>query len=351
MTRTLAQTGTAKAAYDLVVKLQKQLVSRLEDLSANSEKKSFEPVEWLRAQGRFGGGTRLVARDQIVFNRASVNISQVQYEADPSKPLASASALSAIVHPRNPFAPSMHMHISWTEMKSGQGYWRIMADLNPSIPQEDDTRTFEAALKKLGGPLFEGAKAQGERYFYIPALNRTRGVAHFYLEQHNSGDAEADRLFAESFGLGISDAYAAIVKRRLAEHPSYSTADRAMQLAYHTLYFLQVLSLDRGTTSGLLVHDENDVGILGSLPAQIDLKLLRTWLPKLPPLQQTLIQELINCFPNGEVAAVEDPEKAKIAKAARNFYRRNPGAEELLARGDSLPPTQANHSPGKGDLR
>lgn len=344
MTLTLAQSESAIAAYALVTKLQKHLVSRLEELSAGSAKKAFEPVEWLRAQGRFGGGVRLVARDEQVFNRASVNISQVQYEADPSKPLASASALSTIVHPHNPFAPSMHMHISWTEMKTGNGYWRIMADLNPSIPLPEDTRTFEAALQALSGPLFDQGKAQGERYFYIPALHRTRGVAHFYLEQFNSGDEIADRLFAESFGLGIADVYADIIKRRIAEHPSYSLKDRDAQLAYHTLYFLQVLSLDRGTTSGLLVHDENDVGILGSLPARINLKLLKSWVPKLPTLQQSLVQGLINCFPDGDLGAVEEKEKADIAKAARLFYRNNPEAEELLARGDVLPPTQANHS-------
>ena len=44
---------------------------------------------------------------------------------------------------------------------------------------------------------------------------------------------------------------------------------RKKQLAYHTRYFYQVLLLDRGTTAGLLVHDDNDVGTLGSLPGQV----------------------------------------------------------------------------------
>ena len=33
----------------------------------------------------------------------------------------------------------------------------------------------------------------------------------------------------------------------------------------HSLFF-QVLTLDRGTTHGLLAHGDNDVGTLGSLP-------------------------------------------------------------------------------------
>ena len=71
----------------------------------------------------------------------------------------------------------------------------------------------------------------------------------------------------------------------------------AQQLAYHTLYFFQVLTLDRGTTSGLLVHDQNDLGIMGSLPAWVD----------------------------------------------RAHYRAHPEAVALQAAGDVVPPTVATH--------
>lgn len=338
-----AESKTAQTAFALVKNLQSTLVKSLDELPPPLTGSRFHSVDWLRAQGTFGGGNRFVAHDTRLFDRASVNISQVQYEKDPSKKLASASALSTIVHPNNPFAPSMHMHISWTEMKAGGGYWRIMGDLNPSLPAADDTRTFDQAFRDATGGLYQEGKDQGERYFFIPALNRHRGVAHYYLEEFNSGDQKADLALAEGFGRKIIQTYSEIVRKALQEHPQFCEADKQRQLAYHTLYFLQVLTLDRGTTSGLLVHDENDTGILGSLPSHVDQKLLRSWLDRVPELHKELLSALIGCLPPGDKSLVDDAVKIKIAQVSRAFYQKHPEAVNLLASGHTVPPTKENH--------
>lgn len=343
MSLQLATSKSAQAAYGLVKKLQSRLVQSLDELPPPSKSSRFQPINWLRAQGVHGGGTRYVAVDEALFNRASVNISQVQYESDPSKKMGSSSALSTIVHPRHPFAPSMHMHISWTELKSGEGYWRIMGDLNPSTPQAPDTQAFDKALQEVCGALYQKGKDQGEQYFFIPALGRHRGVAHFYLEDYRSANLQADFDFAEAFGLKVIQSYAAIVKQNLLEARPVVAADWQRQLHYHSLYFLQVLTLDRGTTSGLLVHDENDTGILGSLPSHVDKALLSSWLPKLPKLQQTLLKMIIDTLPQGETSLVDDGVKVKIAQVSREFYRLHPETQDLLAQGFTIPPTQENH--------
>ncbi len=350
MTNTYAKSKTAQKAFELVKGLQNQLVLELEaiDTQPLASHERFAAIEWARAEGRFGGGVRYVAQNPKLFNRASVNISQVQYEDDPTKKLSSATALSTIVHPTNPMAPSMHMHISWTETKQDtklKGYWRIMADLNPSHPNDEDTRLFETAFREAvtDEPTRKTGREQGEQYFHIPALGRHRGVAHFYLEEYKSEDAVGDLAFAEVFGKTIIKTYTHIVSKALKSH-NYKIAEgeKAAQLAYHTLYFLQVLTLDRGTTSGILVHNENDVGILGSLPSHVDRNLLQSWLPKLPSLQQKLLEEIISVLPEG-VTEVTDNVKMQIAALSREFYKRNPEALDLLARGDIVPPTQDNH--------
>jgi len=339
-----AKSPAAQTAFALVQGLQAQLVEKLESVRNERQSDGFRSIDWLRAQGNFGGGNRYVALDQKDFNRSSVNISQVQYESDPSKKLASATALSTIVHPKNPFAPSMHMHISWTEMKSGEGYWRIMADLNPSIPSETDRKDFEAGLERAAGPLFKTGKEQGERYFYIPALNRHRGVAHFYLEEYKSADPRADEILAKRFGEIMIQTYVDILKRALQNHQDIQSKDLRLQEEYHSLYFLQVLTLDRGTTSGLLVHDENDTGILGSLPSHVDRERLTLWASKLPPLQGKLLTRILETLsPDARIAEVDDAVKGRIAKVTREFYREHPEAVDLLARGDRIPTTQANH--------
>ncbi|MBC7658136.1 MAG: coproporphyrinogen III oxidase [Chitinophagaceae bacterium] len=345
MSLVLAQSNAARLAYDLVKGLQAYFVSRLDELQhpAAAHSSQFYSVDWLRAQGDFGGGNRFTAKEDTLFNRASVNISQVQYESDPSKKLGSATALSTIVHPKNPFAPSMHMHISWTEMKNGSGYWRIMADLNPSMPDEAQTALFEKTMRETVDALWEEGKAQGERYFYIPALGRHRGTAHFYLEEYGSQDPVHDRELAKRFGHAIIDVYIQIVADSLTKHPLFEGRYRDDQLAYHSLYFLQVLTLDRGTTSGLLVHNENDTGILASLPAEVDKVLLQSWVTRLPSVQAKLLQELINVLNGDRIALVDDEAKVKIADVSRLFYKNHPEALELLARGDRIPPTQDNH--------
>ena len=338
-----AQSQEAKAAFEIVKDLQRHLVEKLDTLAPLGKASRFQPISWLRTQGLYGGGMRFAAIDEQLFNRASVNISQVQYENDPSKRLASASALSSIIHPRNPFAPSMHIHVSWTEMKSGSGYWRIMADLNPSIPHDQDREIFQRTLSEVAGDLYPEGREQGDQYFYIPALGRHRGVAHFYLEEFGRSDREKDREFVRNFGMRVMSCYASLVEQALTRNPTCTETDLKHQLSYHTLYFLQVLTLDRGTTSGLLVHDENDTGILGSLPSHVDKSLLASWLPKHSPLQQDLLQRLILALPPGERVLVNDEIKVKIAEVARGFYKQHPEAQDFLARGKVVPPTVANH--------
>jgi coproporphyrinogen III oxidase len=328
----------------LVNSLQSRFVNGLETLSRQwGQAHKFEPVDWLRDGGQHGGGRRYVAPENDLFNRGSVNVSQVHYDDDPKKKLGSATALSTIIHPDNPHGPSVHIHISWTELKAGHGYWRMMADLNPSIPDESSQQAFEACLQQAAPVLYPEAKAQGERYFYIPALGCHRGVVHFYLEEYQSGDEDQDHALAKRLGTSVIDAYLAILDGILSKQPVISAADRAKQVAYHTLYFFQVLTLDRGTTSGLLIHDQNDVGILGSLPSHVDPTLLAGWQEKMPTPQDQLLAKLLAVLPAATPCLVDDPIKQQLATAIREHYQRHPEALALQASGDARPATVDHH--------
>jgi len=348
MKRIAATSTSASRAYALVTSLQQRFVSRLEQLAVDlGGSQRFRPVEWCRAGGRHGGGVRYETADGEMIGRGSVNVSQVHYDDMPEKKLGSANAISTIMHPCHPLAPSVHIHISWTEMKSGSGYWRMMADLNPAIEQSEHTERFLAALQAAAPEHFEAACAQGDRYFFIPALGRHRGVAHFYLEQFNSGDAEADIALAKQVGEAAIDAYVDILADALTHAAAPDAAARARQLAYHTLYFFQVLTLDRGTTTGLLVHDQNDVGIMGSLPARVDRKLLRSWLTRMQPPQDRLLEALIAelpvSTPTSSPALIDAKVKRQLAAAVRHHYARYPEAIAMQASGDVIPATVGNH--------
>lgn len=339
-----ANSPRAERAYAMLRELRQHFVSQLNRIAAQfGEGQAFEPIEWLRDQGRHGGGVRYMATDRIAFNRASVNTSQVHYDDDPAKKLASASALSTIIHPSNPLAPSVHIHISWTEMRDGTGYWRVMADLNPSNPFESDTSRFADGLKQAAPELYHEAAQQGDLYFYIPALERHRGVTHFYLENYSSGDFEADLNLAQTVGAAAIDTYCAILAAALASRTQPGEEQHQRQLDYHTLYFFQVLTLDRGTTSGLLVHDQNDIGILASLPAYIDRGLLTSWLARMPPPQDELLRGLLACLPDADPCPIDDASKQAFAACLRQHYTAHPEAIDLQASGNVIPPTVSNH--------
>jgi len=337
MIRTTSQDPKAQRAYAIVSHLQHYFVTRLNQVG----EKDFEAIEWFRDEGKHGGGVRYESRDEAIFNRASVNISQVHYDDDPSKKLSSASAISTIIHPANPHAPSMHMHISWTQMRDGNGYWRIMADLNPSIPNEEDKKAFFQMLKSAIPAYYDEGIAQGDRYFFIPALERHRGVSHFYLENFNTGDEKADEALAQSVGEAVIDTYITLMTKSI--HADITHPDRQKQLDYHTLYFFQVLTLDRGTTSGLLIHNQNDVGILGSLPSHIMRDLLESWRVHMPEIQQKLLARLLESLPLTSVVSINQKVKEDLASAVREHYKQYPEALSLQASGDTIPPTVDNH--------
>lgn len=329
----------------IIQALWNQFTSKVNTLSAKyNVSTQLTPVTWLRNNGNNGGGTRYEAQNHPLLNSGSINFSQVHYLNQPEKNLAVATALSAIIHPKHPLAPSMHIHFSWTEMKSGKGYWRLMADLNPAIQNTTHTQLFSDALKKASGSQFESASKQGDKYFYIPALQRHRGVKHFYLEKYNTGNKEADRSLAQNVCEAAVDCYIALLDDVFSKQLEVKEEDLKKQLAYHSLYFLQVLTLDRGTTAGLLVHDQNDDGIMGSLPSHVDKELLRSWTPKLTSPLDILLKELIEVLPEESPAPVNTPIKRKLTGIIREFYRSQPDALGKQASGFVTPDTVGNHS-------
>ncbi len=348
MTMIHARSPRARQALHMVQELQRCFVERLEGLDPAGALR-LTPRSWLRDEGRHGGGVRLCHADGDRLQRASINVSQVQYEDDPARALRSATALSAIVHPEHPCAPSVHIHVSWTEIKDDPGYWRIMADLNPAIPDASDAERFRQALVAACGDeaLFATACAQGDAYFTIPALDRRRGVMHFYLEGYRGGDEALG--MARALGEAAIHAYVDIVRDVLCRVGPITLEQRQAQLRYHTLYAFQVLTLDRGTTAGLLAHAQNDIGVLGSLPARISRGLLASWLPRMPQPQHILLRSILACLPAGEAdeVSLDDACKLRLAEALRQHYRQYPEALRMQAGAAVRPaPIDAHRSTG-----
>lgn len=332
----LSNSKEAKQAYTIVSNIQKHFVEKLNTLSLKySNNLPFEEILWLRDEGVHGGGNRFQAKDLNLFNTASVNVSQVHYNESENKNLISASAISTIIHPKNPHIPSIHIHISYTQVKNQKAYWRIMADLNPSNLNKNHYETFKSSLKNLSHEYFEEGINQGDKYFYIPYLKTHRGISHFYLENHNTNDEKRDFDFAKNFGLGIIDTYIDLLKESLQKNLHSSKKEEEKQLNYHTLYLFQVLTLDRGTTSGLLVHTQNNLGIMASLPRYINKNLLESWILLQKTPQDELLKNIVDVI--NDEGLIDDKTKDKFVSIVREHYTKYPQALNLQASGNTTP--------------
>ncbi len=311
----------AQEVLSLLTKVQTYFKTKLLNVSDSiNSNTTFKEVEWLRDEGLHGGGMRFEALPNGIFNRASINVSQIHYENDNTKHYDSATALSTIIHPSLPFAPSIHIHISWTTHKDGQSYWRIMADLNPSIIDKDDKEYFDQTLKVAAKENYLSGRKLGNTYFDIPALQKRRGVSHFYLEGFNPTSADGSE-FANQFVTKVIDTYVHILQSHLVSKKETTEKEHQLQLDYHTLYFYQVLTLDKGTTAGLLVHNQNDVGTLGSLPSHLNRDLLASWQAKTPAPLDQLVGKLLDVLPTTSVCTITPEVKAALAQAIRTFYQ------------------------------
>ena len=333
----------SEEVHKLLSRLQTHFLFSLDELVApGSTESRWKLLRWDRDGGQHGGGIRFEKSGTELFSRATVNVSNVHFEDVEKYPIDSATALSVILHPKNPYVPSLHFHISFVETRSKKStpYWRMIADLNPAIEsrQTDNAERFKRAVgsaimdsvpkgeKTIDGEyLFRCATEFGNKYFYVPVLNRFRGVFHFfapYVSPSIGVSSATSKEMAERFSLHVISTYVEIARHEISLHRdgSLTAEDYGRQLFYHTLYFFQVITLDRGTTHGLLAHDQNDIGTLASLPNRVDCSVLRSWQGALKYPQSELLGKVVELLEKSE-GDITDKTRGSLANIIRHHYR------------------------------
>jgi coproporphyrinogen III oxidase len=232
--------------------------------------------------GDAGGGLMSVLRGGRVFEKVGVNVSTVYGELGEraqaamaarkgfpgmkADPRFWASGISLVAHMQNPHTPAVHMNtrMFWTP----HGWWfGGGSDLNPCIEYAEDTTHFHAVQQehcdRHDAAFYPRFKAWADEYFYIPHRHRARGVGGIFLDDHNSGDWDADFAFIQDVGRAFLPAFVPLVKRRM--EMAWGEAEKDAQLVHRGLYAEYNLVYDRGTKFGLETgHDAN--AVLMSLP-------------------------------------------------------------------------------------
>ena len=139
-------------ARELVLSLQDNICQGLEDLDGEGK---FQEESWKRPEG--GGGRSRVMSEGRVFEQAGVNFSEVQGEELPPSILNQmpdakghkwfATSTSMVLHPRNPYIPTVHLNYRYFE--AGPVWWfGGGADLTPFYPYLEDARHFHLVHKQ-----------------------------------------------------------------------------------------------------------------------------------------------------------------------------------------------------------
>lgn len=229
-----------------------------------------------------GGGVMSVMRGGRVFEKVGVNISTVYGQLGDRAQAAMAarkgipgmkddprfwaSGISLVAHMQNPHCPAVHMNtrMFWTP----HAWWfGGGSDLNPCLEYDADTAHFHQVQQdhcELHDPeIYPRLKAWADEYFYIPHRGRARGVGGIFLDDHNTGDWEADFGFIQDVGRAFLPAFGPLVEKRRTE--PFGAAEKDAQLVHRGLYAEYNLVYDRGTKFGLETgHDAN--AVLMSLP-------------------------------------------------------------------------------------
>lgn len=235
-----------------------------------------EPGEKLRG----GGCTRILEGGQF-FERAGIGFSDVSGDALPPSATAAraqlngrgfeAMGVSLVLHPRNPYCPTVHMNVRMLlATKEGEApvFWFGGGmDLTPYYGFEEDAQHFHRvchdALAPFGGDLYPRFKRWCDEYFFLKHRNEARGIGGIFFDDYAEGGFDQAFAMLKSVGEGFLKAYLPIIEKRRAT--PYGEAERAFQAYRRGRYVEFNLVLDRGTHFGLQSGGRTE-SILMSMP-------------------------------------------------------------------------------------
>jgi coproporphyrinogen III oxidase len=273
---------------EFIYNLQDKICKALEDVDGKAK---FTDDEWQRAEGKGGGGLTKVIQHGDVFEKGGVNTSvvyghltermckvlQIPFLGDEATWFA--AGISSVIHPVNPFVPTIHFNYRMFELYDKDGtlcdrWFGGGTDLTPYYLFDEDAihfhSTYKNACDKLDSTLYPLFKHNCDEYFVnTHRNNERRGIGGIFYD-HKKHDENHDANFwfelAQACGNGFIDAYIPIVEKR--KNAVYNEQHKFWQEIRRGRYVEFNLIHDRGTLFGLKTGGRTE-SILMSLPATV----------------------------------------------------------------------------------
>jgi coproporphyrinogen III oxidase len=250
---------------DYLLGLQSRIVAAFQA----EDGKAFISDGWTRpAGGKLeGDGLSQLVEDGGVLERGGCNFSHVkgaslppsatQHRGELAGAPFEALGVSLVMHPRNPYVPTVHMNVRLLAAfpKDGKpvSWFGGGMDLTPYYGFEDDARHFHRinadALAAFGTDKYPRFKTWCDEYFFLKHRNEPRGVGGVFFDDFNEGDFDTGFAMLRAVGDAFIPAYLPIVQRRRGL--PYGERERDFQAYRRGRYVEFNLVWDRGTHFGL----------------------------------------------------------------------------------------------------
>lgn len=261
--------------------LQDEICSALEQADG---KALFQEDIWHR-EGGGGGRTRIIQKGHVI-EKGGVNISEV-YGTLPETMVQYlkvkynrffACGISLVIHPLNPFVPTVHANYRYFELYDDDGHvadqWFAGgADLTPYYLFEEDAVHFHQTHKdvcdRFDPSYFKTYKKACDNYFHNHHRDEARGIGGLffdYLRPNTEKTAQHYFEFTTACGRAFLLAYMPIVEKR--KKFSFTDQQKQWQEIRRGRYVEFNLIHDKGTLFGLKTNGRME-SILMSLPPTV----------------------------------------------------------------------------------
>ena len=280
------------------------LQSRLTTAIADKDGGTFVVDAWSKGEGEKlqGDGITQILEGGPVFERAGCGFSHVRGPQLPPSATQhrpelvgapfEALGVSLVFHPRNPYAPTVHMNVRMIAAQPAQGplvaWFGGGMDLTPYYGFDADAvhfhQTCHDALAPYGAELYPRFKTWCDSYFCNKHRNEQRGVGGIFFDDFAELGIERSFSMLQSVGDSLLTAYMPIVERR--HTMPYGEQERAHQLYRRGRYVEFNLVWDRGTHFGLQSGGRTE-SILLSMPPLVSWSYRHEAAPGTPERQLT----------------------------------------------------------------